>query len=93
MKPTKSLTIAATVALLACTPAWALSGGAATNSDAHGGNPHASLPGPSASLPAKAKAYGVYCAKESRKHVAGQKGTPYSLCVSGAAKLQNDQQS
>jgi hypothetical protein len=33
------------------------------------------------------------CKNESKKHVAGQKGTPYSLCVSGAAKLQNDQQS
>jgi hypothetical protein len=33
------------------------------------------------SNPAKA------CATESKKHVAGQKGTPFSQCVSAAAKL------
>jgi hypothetical protein len=27
------------------------------------------------------------CKNESKKHVAGHHGTPYSLCVSGAAKL------
>jgi hypothetical protein len=44
-------------------------------------------PGPSASLPAKAKAYGVYCQGESKKHVAGQHGTPFSQCVTAMAKL------
>jgi hypothetical protein len=28
------------------------------------------------------------CANESKKHVAGQRGTPYSVCVSGAKKMQ-----
>ncbi|MGC9219861.1 MAG: hypothetical protein ACP5H2_00750, partial [Solirubrobacteraceae bacterium] len=28
-----------------------------------------------------AKAYGKYCKGESKKHVAGQKGTPFSQCV------------
>jgi hypothetical protein len=31
------------------------------------------------------------CKGESKKHVEGQKGTPYSQCVSAAAKLQHDQ--
>jgi hypothetical protein len=44
-------------------------------------------PGPKASLPAKAKAYGKYCQGESRKHVAGQRGTPFSQCVTAMAKL------
>jgi len=44
-------------------------------------------PGPKASLPAKAKAYGVYCRGESKKHVAGQHGTPFSRCVTAMAKL------
>jgi hypothetical protein len=44
-------------------------------------------PGPKASLPAKAKAYGTYCKGESRKHVAGMKGTPFSQCVTAMAKL------
>jgi hypothetical protein len=46
-----------------------------------------STPGPHATLPVKANAYGVYCNKESKKHVAGQKGTPFSQCVTAMAKL------
>src|SRR5207247_9999436 len=46
-------------------------------------------PGPGASLPAKAKAkaYGRYCQNQSKTHVAGQKGTPFSQCVTAMAKL------
>jgi hypothetical protein len=51
------------------------------------GSHSSSTPGPHAVLPAKAKAYGVYCAKESKQHVAGQKGTPFSQCVTAMAKL------
>jgi hypothetical protein len=47
----------------------------------------AGQPGPRASLPAKAKAYGHYCQNQSKKHVAGQKGTPFSQCVTAMAKL------
>jgi hypothetical protein len=43
-------------------------------------------PGPNASLPAKAKAYGKYCQGESKKHVAGTPGTPFSKCVTDMAK-------
>ena len=50
-------------------------------------------PGPHASLPDKAKAYGKYCQNESKKHVAGTPGTPFSNCVKAGAKLQNDQES
>jgi hypothetical protein len=46
-------------------------------------------PGPHASLPAKAKAYGKYCRSESKKHVKGEKGTPFSKCVTAMAKLAN----
>ena len=92
MKAANFLTVTATVALMACTPAWALPGGVPasheSNPNAHSGKPNEpSLPGPHASLPAKAKAYGVYCRKESKKHVAGQKGTPFSQCVTAMAKL------
>lgn len=44
-------------------------------------------PGPSATLPAKAKAYGKYCQNESKTHVAGTPGTPFSKCVTAMAKL------
>src|SRR5262245_66058562 len=44
-------------------------------------------PGPGASPPAKAKAYGRYCQDQRKKHVAGQKGTPFSQCVTAMAKV------
>lgn len=57
----------------------------------HGKGPHYApekpeTPGPGASLPEKAKAYGVYCRGESKKHVKGEKGTPFSQCVTAMAK-------
>jgi hypothetical protein len=48
-------------------------------------------PGPNASLPAKAKAYGKYCQGTSKKHVAGTPGTPFSACVTALAKVAHDQ--
>jgi hypothetical protein len=50
-------------------------------------------PGPKASLPAKAKAYGKYCQGTSKKHVAGTPGTPFSACVTAMAKVAHDQAS
>jgi hypothetical protein len=49
-----------------------------------------STPGPNASASAKAKAYGKQCQGESKKHVAGQKGTPFSQCVTALAKVATD---
>lgn len=48
-------------------------------------------PGPGASLPEKAKAYGVYCKGQSKKHVAGEKGTPFSQCVTAMARAANNE--
>ncbi len=48
-------------------------------------------PGPNASAAAKAKAYGKSCQAQSKKHVAGQKGTPFSQCVTAMAKVATDQ--
>jgi hypothetical protein len=44
-------------------------------------------PGPNASAETKAKAYGKKCQGQSKKHVAGQKGTPFSRCVTALAKV------
>ena len=44
-------------------------------------------PGPKAGMPAKAKAYGRYCKDQSKKHEEGEKGTPFSQCVTAMAKL------
>jgi hypothetical protein len=48
-----------------------------------------SSPGPNASMPAKAKAYGRFCQAESKTHIAGTPGTPFSKCVTDMAKLAN----
>jgi len=54
------------------------------------GSPSASqqiaTPGPNASAGAKANAYGKRCSLVSKKHIAGQKGTPFSQCVTALAK-------
>ena len=52
----------------------------------HPTHPAHPTPGPKASLPEKAKAYGVYCRGFSKKHVKGEKGTPFSRCVTAMAK-------
>jgi hypothetical protein len=86
---------AATAAALSAAPAVSLASNAGgegvshrpATTPANTSNPHTSTPGPKATLPAKAKAYGVFCNKESKKHVAGQQGTPFSQCVTAMAKL------
>ncbi|MBS1889128.1 MAG: hypothetical protein JSU06_18270 [Actinobacteria bacterium] len=50
---------------------------------------HPTTPGPKAPLPAKAKAYGVYCRGASKQHVKGEKGTAFSRCVTSMAKAAN----
>lgn len=47
-------------------------------------------PGPNASQATKAKAYGKHCQGQSKKHVAGQKGTSFSQCVTAMAKVARD---
>src|SRR5438093_12871003 len=44
-----------------------------------------------AAPPAHAKAYGRYCQTESKRHVPGQKGTPFSQCVTAMAKAAHGQ--
>ena len=46
----------------------------------------APAPGAGASQAKKTKAYGVYCKGFSKKHVKGQKMTPFSRCVTSMAK-------
>jgi hypothetical protein len=91
MKPTRILTLAVAMAALMSVPAVAAPGGQsgahAQSHPTNAGSSHSSSPGPQASLPAKAKAYGHFCQTESKTHVAGQKGTPFSQCVTALAKL------
>ncbi len=54
-------------------------------------NATATAPGPSASPTAQRRAYGRYCADQSKRRVAGQKGTPFSQCVRAMARLASGQ--
>jgi hypothetical protein len=92
MKTHRNLALLIAAVVLALLPAAALAAGSGTghkpSDPGSQRSAHATpTPGPKASLPAKAKAYGVYCRGESKKHVAGQHGTPFSQCVTAMAKL------
>ena len=88
MSASKLVAVAATTAAMVATPAWALPGHVHGN-PGHGkqGTSTSTPSTPSSTAPAKAKAFGVACDKESKKHIAGQKGTPFSQCVTAMAKL------
>lgn len=49
--------------------------------------PPATTPGKGPKAGSKAKAYGFYCQGQSKKHVKGTKGTPFSQCVHAMKKL------
>jgi hypothetical protein len=84
---TMALSIAPTAAL-AAGPGNHPTGRPSTTPPSNQGTAHKpSTPGPNASLPAKAKAYGKYCQGQSKTHVAGTPGTPFSKCVTDMAKL------
>ncbi|MGN6866999.1 MAG: hypothetical protein ACTHMY_01205 [Solirubrobacteraceae bacterium] len=51
-----------------------------------GGHPNTST---SPTKTSKAKAYGKFCQGESKTHVAGTPGTPFSKCVTDMAKVAN----
>jgi hypothetical protein len=93
--PTKIAVILGALAL-ALSPAMALATQPTNPGQGHGPKygpekPEKETPGPGAPPPEKAQAYGVYCQGQSKKHVAGQKGTPFSQCVTAMAKVAHDE--
>ena len=76
---------------LAAAPAMALAIPPSTVGHGNGPNYASEPPGPTAPLPEKANAYGVYCQGQSKKHVDGQKGTPFSQCVTAMAKAAHNE--
>jgi len=81
-----SVLVGASALMLAPSAALAQGVDYAPAPPAHPTHPAHPTPGPKASLPEKAKAYGVYCRGFSKKHVKGEKGTPFSRCVTAMAK-------
>jgi hypothetical protein len=94
MKLRMKITMVLGALALMATPAMALATQPTNPGQGHGPKytpaPPPGTPGPGASLPEKAKAYGVYCQAQSKKHVAGEPGTPFSQCVTAMAKAAND---
>jgi hypothetical protein len=87
MKTHRKFVLLIAVLALAALPAVAVAAGPGKSDRGTAHKPSDRSPGPKTSLPAKAKAYGVYCRGESKTHVAGQHGTPFSQCVTAMAKL------
>lgn len=86
---TKAAALLASSAML-IVPAAALAGGptyapAHPTHPTHPTHPAHPTPGPNASLPELAKAYGARCKTFSKKHEQGTKGTPFSNCVKAMA--------
>jgi len=72
-----------TTALITGALAMTASPAMATHKEGH-------TPGPKADHVSKAKAYGKLCKDQSKKHVKGVKGTPFSNCVTAMAKIAKD---
>ena len=92
MKKYSKLAAPCAVLALMAGPAWAAGphDGAQTHADNPGAQHRNATPGPHASLPTKARAYGRYCKTESRKRADAApdtKGSPFSQCVTAMAKL------
>jgi hypothetical protein len=95
--PTKITALASAIVLAALPAAAFAQGGPGANhgksqsAPGHTKSTHqaagTSQPGPGATTTAKTKAYGRYCQSESKKHVAGTPGTPFSDCVNDMAQL------
>ena len=90
----RNLLIAAVMAVLLAVPSLAAATGRppspGNSTQAHARKQAATQaqpPGPNAPAAAKQRAYGQFCQTESKTHVAGEKGTPFSQCVTALAKL------
>jgi hypothetical protein len=81
----RTLAAVGTAAASLAAPGLALAG----NGNGNGNQPKGHGPKASNPVPTKAKgnAYGKYCEGQSKEHVAGQQGTPFSQCVTAMAQL------
>lgn len=86
MKARTRITTAIATLALGAVPATALAhGDPGTHGRSQSAPGHTTSAGSTAG--SNAKAYGKACQSESKKHVAGQKGTPFSACVTDMAHL------
>ena len=87
----RHLITAATVTALLMVPTLAIAApGHPNNGNKGAGHGVTGATGATGNHGANGKAYGRLCQSQSKKHVKGQKGTPFSRCVSAAAKLRGN---
>jgi len=85
MRITKYVALFAAVLALGALPAVAMAGGKSSSAPGHNKTTTTNSTPSSTPTTSPTKAYGKFCQSESKKHVAGQKGTPFSQCVTAAA--------
>lgn len=90
MKVPSKITVAASALALGLTPAAALAQsspthGKSTTAPGHNRTSTTTSSSTSTTPPSQAKEYGRLCQNQSKKHVAGTKGTPFSKCVTDMA--------
>jgi hypothetical protein len=79
---------AAAAVVIGALPALAIAAGPGNSANAPGHNKTASTGTTVTGAPPSGDAaFGRLCQKESKRHVAGQKGTPFSQCVTALAKV------
>jgi hypothetical protein len=93
MKPHLKVVLAVGALALSVAPAIALASPPANQGTAHNHPTGSSQNEYTQSPPPQAKAYGRLCNEQgaSKKHVAGQKGTPFSQCVTALAHAAHNQ--
>ena len=91
VKVPSKITVAATALALGLAPAaLAQAGpnhGTSQNAPGHSQTSGSASTTTSSTPSSNAKAYGRYCQGQSKKHVAGQKGTPFPNCVKDMAQM------
>jgi hypothetical protein len=92
MKRINLIAVSVMAAVTVAAPAWGLAGGVPDHGTSANSNAQShATPNTTPTTPSQAKAFGLLCQKAgaSKKHVAGQKGTPFSQCVTALTKLAN----
>lgn len=89
MKLHLKLVIGLAVLALGLVPAIGMADGPTYTPEGPNYQPENTPQGPKS--PPKGKAYGYYCRGESKKHVKGQKGTPFSQCVKAMAQADKNE--
>ena len=92
MKLTRNIAVAFAALAFGAVPAVAIGHGKSSSAPGHtktttGKTTTTTSSTSSTSSTTSTNAFGRYCQGESKKHVAGSKGTPYSECVAAAAKM------